>query len=284
MTNSAAPASDPLAIGASRGATDPSGSRQTGRTRTQQDDLLTRTIGRLPTTWAAGIAVFVYVVLGALVPIALQSGRAATIALGFFGASWSLVILMAAVLAAQSGAHRRLLIEWTSDLRKLDATEFEWLVGEVLRREGWSVEETGRRDGPDGGVDLRARRGERTLIVQCKRWTAKVVGVDEVRKIAGLTTAPANASATAAVVTLSAFAEPALAEARQLGVELVDGQALLKRIERVREAEPCPKCATPMVVDRSFRGWWLRCPSFPHCDGKRDLGTNAGAALDLLTA
>lgn len=52
---------------------------------------------------------------------------------------------------------RRHLLEWTSDLRLLDATEFEWLVGELLRREGWSVAEHGRQAGPDGNIDLEIR-------------------------------------------------------------------------------------------------------------------------------
>ena len=57
-------------------------------------------------------------------------------------------------LEAQA-ANRRHLVEWTTDLRLLDSAEFEWLVGEVFRRDGWNVEETGRRDGPDGNIDLR---------------------------------------------------------------------------------------------------------------------------------
>jgi hypothetical protein len=33
-------------------------------------------------------------------------------------------------------SRRRNLLEWTTDLRRLDSREFEWLVGELLRREG----------------------------------------------------------------------------------------------------------------------------------------------------
>ncbi len=239
-------------------------------------------MGRLSPAWALGLAAALYVLLGAVAPVALHSGRAATIALGSLGASWSLVVVLAALLAAQSAGHRRLLIEWTSDLRKLDASEFEWLVGEVMRREGWTVAETGRRDSADGGVDLRAQRNGRTLLIQCKRWTANAVGVDEVRKIAGVASAGKGAR-SGSVVTLSTFTEQAVAEARRLGVDLVDGRELLKRIEAVRGSEPCPCCGTFMILDRSPRGWWLRCPTFPGCAGKRDLGADAGAAIDLLT-
>ena len=40
---------------------------------------------------------------------------------------------------------RRHLVEWTTDLRLLDFEEFEWFVGELYRRKGWSVERVGRR-------------------------------------------------------------------------------------------------------------------------------------------
>jgi restriction system protein len=53
------------------------------------------------------------------------------------------------------------------DLRRLDAHEFEWLVGELFRREGWKVEERGRHDHPDGGIDLVVARGGERAVVQC---------------------------------------------------------------------------------------------------------------------
>jgi hypothetical protein len=129
----------------------------------------------------AALALVVYVVLGVVLPLLLDVGRGGFIGFGFLGASWGVVILLAGLLAAQQAAHRRLLIEWTSDLRKLDATEFEWLVGELLRREGWNVTETGRQDGPDGNIDLGAMQDGSLLVVECKRWAAKPVGVDFAR-------------------------------------------------------------------------------------------------------
>jgi hypothetical protein len=71
----------------------------------------------------------------------------------------------------------------------------------------------------------------------------------------------------------------------KLGIELVDNRELVRRIENVRATEPCPICATPMLLDRSARGWWLRCPGWTDgCAGKRDLGAHPGRALDLLLA
>jgi len=258
------------------------GGRPAGRrAHTQLDDVLSRTVGRLPPLVGAGVALGVYVVLGVALPLALNAGRLGFILWGFLGASWGTVILLAALFAAKQASDRRRLIEWTSDLRKLDATEFEWLVGELLRREGWKVTETGRVDGPDGNVDLRAAQDQRVLVVQCKRWAAKPVGVDEVRKLAG-TASGERSGAAAVLATLSNFTEAAMREGKRLQVQLVGGDALLGRIDRVRRSEACPLCATPMVLERSARGWWLRCPRFPACSGKRDLASEPGAAVDLL--
>jgi Restriction endonuclease len=80
---------------------------------------------------------------------------------------------------------RRHLAEWTTDLRLLDAAEFEWLVGELFTREGWKVEETGRQGGPDRNLDLNLSKHGQRAIVQCKRWTSWMVGVDDVRAFAG---------------------------------------------------------------------------------------------------
>ena len=252
--------------------------------RAQEDDLATRvlmrTVGRLSPGAGATVAISVFLILGVALPVLIRSDRAGTIALGTLGALLAVVVLLADLLAAQQANHRRLLVEWTSDLRKLDATEFEWLVGEVLRREGWTITETGRPDRADGNVDLRASRAGQRLLVQCKRWQAKPVGVDEVRKIAG--TASAEQPAEPVLVTLSTFTADARAEAPKLRVQLVEGRDLLQRIEGVRRSEPCPSCNTPMILDRSSRGWWLRCPRYPSCTGKQDLSNEPGTAVDLL--
>ena len=100
-------------------------------------------------------------------------------------------VVMAAVIALgwtevlREAIHRRHLLDWTTELRHLNSTEFEWLVGEIFRREGWSVRETGRTDGPDGNVDLALTRGNERMIVQCKRWQSLPVDVDNIRLFLG---------------------------------------------------------------------------------------------------
>lgn len=53
--------------------------------------------------------------------------------------------------------------------------EFELLVGEAFRLQGYQVAESGG-GGPDGGVDLRLRRRKETFLVQCKQWRATPSG------------------------------------------------------------------------------------------------------------
>lgn len=127
--------------------------------------------------------------------------------------------------------HRRHLLEWTTHLRVLSATEFERLVGELLRREGWHVEETGREDAADGNVDLRIRKHEREVVVQCKRWTSKPVGVSEVRELAGTVAREQLPRGGGMLVTLSHFTGQAIEEAAQLELELVDNRDLCERLE-----------------------------------------------------
>ena len=58
--------------------------------------------------------------------------------------------------------------------------EFELLVGEAFRLQGYRVTENGG-GGPDGGIDLVMTKGNEKFLVQCKQWKAFKVGVDVVR-------------------------------------------------------------------------------------------------------
>jgi hypothetical protein len=83
-------------------------------------------------------------------------------------------------------------------------------------------------------------------------------------------------------VTLSRFTPQAREEGRQMGLTLVTGRELEERRQRVRRSEPCPLCGEPMRLDRSRYGWWFRCVS-SGCKGKRDLASEPGRAVELLT-
>lgn len=171
-------------------------------------------------------------------------------------------------------------------LRAMRWQDFEKLVADAYRADGWRVVETGR-DGTDGGVDLILRRhGEVVLAVQCKKWTADVVGVSLVRELQG---ALADAGAGAGVfVTASYFTQDAIDFAGRHRMELVDGGGLLALLDGVRdEAVPaaaaaaatvapavgvrCPDCGSPMRQRRRRADgspFW-GCREWPRCSGTR---------------
>ncbi|MGN6512577.1 MAG: restriction endonuclease, partial [Lysobacteraceae bacterium] len=100
---------------------------------------------------------------------------------GGFLAPLALAFLLAgegAALASFLGTRkRRALLEQQTGLDSLAAMswrEFEMLVGEAFRRQGYLVEETGL-GGADGGIDLIVRRQGRTELVQCKQWRSRQV-------------------------------------------------------------------------------------------------------------
>jgi hypothetical protein len=253
----------------------------------QTDDLLDRfllvLVTRVPGPAVVFLTLLLYPGLGLVVPLVFGWSASALAVTNLLGTLTAALIALSWLSVVAARSRRRQLVEWTTDLRRLNAEEFEWLVGEVYRREGWHVQETGSQEKPDGNVDLRLSRDGQRLLVQCKRWGARKVGVNEVRNFVGTLTREGLPPSNGVFVTLSDFREQARAEATATGLVLMDGTQLYSRIEKVRQAEPCPLCMAPMRVDHSTHGWWLRCTA-PGCRGKRDLARDPGRAVDLLTA
>jgi hypothetical protein len=125
-------------------------------------------------------------------------------------------------------------------LQALDPLAFEQYVGHLFELEGYRVEYTPQSG--DGGVDLLLRRPGRSrrahagglALVQCKRYgAAHSVGSPELQQFSG---ALRRAFAYEGyVVTTSFFTPAAQAWARNEGIHLIDGLALLQwqtRLER----------------------------------------------------
>ena len=72
-------------------------------------------------------------------------------------------------------------------IRQLHWRNFEELVAEAYRRQGYRVTEGGF--GADGGIDLELRKGDELTFVQCKQWKVQKVGVNVVREMFGVLTA-----------------------------------------------------------------------------------------------
>ncbi len=109
-------------------------------------------------------------------------------------------------------------------IRNLTWEQFENMVGEAFRKQGFTVQETDK--GPDGGVDLVLRKGREVLLVQCKQWRASKVGVQVVRELYGVMSA--RGAAGGFVVTSGAYTSDAWKFAKGTNLQLVDGKQLVQ--------------------------------------------------------
>jgi restriction system protein len=173
----------------------------------------------------------------------------------------------------------------TNALDKITWRDFELLVAESFRRQGYKVVERGG-DGPDGGVDVELHMGSDKYLVQCKQWKSIKVGVATVRELYGVMTA--ERAVGGFVVTSGSFSDDAKAFAEGRSIRLVDARKLrsmvgegvpenLKSVpaSNVVEFLPnCPKCGSSMIkrtgktgsiAGKSFWG----CSRFPACRGMR---------------
>jgi len=209
---------------------------------------------------------------------------------GMFSVWWFWEILVALLFLAGwwRGRKHRQLVENTQrieQLRALPWQDFENLVGEMFRREGYKVSERGG-GGADGGVDLELHRNGRRTLVQCKRWQERVVKIQMVRELWGVVS---HEGAQAAIfVTSGRYTADCLDFARGKDYRLITGEELLVLIENVEEGPKrgspagvvrptvgpelppsCPRCGSPMVRHAGVDGkpdFW-GCLRFPACRG-----------------
>lgn len=205
---------------------------------------------------------------------------------------WLLICLWGALLSWRKARHRRRLLQTRTDLDSLSAhgwREFEKLVGEAFRQQGFAVEETGL-GGPDGGIDLILRKSGQRTLVQCKQWKRQQVGVAVVREMYGLL-AHHRADAVK-IVSIGTFSREAEAFIADKPIELIPGASLLQMIhavQRTADASPtplpqrqpptmppgpplvpaCPRCGSSMVERRNRQtgATFLGCSRFPACRG-----------------
>lgn len=224
----------------------------------------------------------------------LSSGALAPLA-------WAVLILcwIAAGASYLRGHQRARLLETRTGLQSitaLDWREFEQLVGEAFRRQGYSIEETGL-GGADGGVDLVLRREGRTWLVQCKRWRQRQVPVATVREMWGLLAH--HGADGVKIVCVGDYTPDARRFASGKAVDLITGQDLVAMVDAVRQTtsharapvvrtgspvapspppEPaqvastaCPKCSGPMVrrANRQTGSAFWGCTAYPRCRGTR---------------
>nr|GFA57388.1 hypothetical protein [Tanacetum cinerariifolium] len=142
--------------------------------------------------------------------------------------------------------------------------EFELLVGEALRRRGYAVRETGK-NGPDGGIDLIARKDGETYVVQCKQWRSMQVLPERVEPVV-VEREP--------VVTRSADLVPLPVQAPATTVTQPVTQEAEPKPASLPPAPLCPHCRKTMVVRVARSGanaggnFW-GCGDYPKCRGIR---------------
>ncbi|MEA5126086.1 restriction endonuclease [Xanthomonas floridensis] len=220
-------------------------------------------------------------------------GMFAPLAWALLGVCW-----LAALVSYLGARRRRRFLETRTTLESLAAggwRQFERLVGEAFRRQGYSVEETGL-GGADGGIDLILRKDGRRTLVQCKQWKRQQVGVGVVREMFGLL---AHHQAHAVkIVCVGTYTDDAERFAVGKPIEMISGEQLLEMIRGLQEdvmAQPvptpvrvepvfastkftasatiatpsCPRCGSALVHRRNWRTneHFLRYSLFPKCRG-----------------
>jgi len=123
----------------------------------------------------AGLAGIIYVSLRFVLPaLDLKSPIMQGFVRGISPFAWlfALPFLIGGIVSAIRQFFDRLRFDKQTSIesiRALSWQEFERLVAEYYRRQGYAVE-TGSGGGADGGVDLRLFKDGRKAVVQCKRW------------------------------------------------------------------------------------------------------------------
>lgn len=169
---------------------------------------------------------------------------------------------------------------WGLKLRALDWFQFEKLIGEIYRRQGYDVERKGGAKA-DGGVDLVVEKEGTRRAVQCKHWRGQDVGVRHVRELLGALTDAGLKDGV--LVTINGFTNDARALAQRHGIELLTEEDLLGILARLNVAydrefrelltnpeKRCPKCEAPMKLRVAGKGWnagrqFWGCSRFPRC-------------------
>lgn len=122
-------------------------------------------------------------------------------------------------------------------LTRVSWDRLEALLAAYYRSEGYEVEHVGTgATGAkfDGGIDLKLRRAEEFIVVQCKHWNAMKVPHNAVHELLGLMV---NHGATGAILATSGeFTRAAIdAAARRGHVQLIDGDELRMMLGPIRE-------------------------------------------------
>ncbi len=111
--------------------------------------------------------------------------------------------------------------------------EFEALVAEAFRLQGYQILHSARGAAESGG-ELTLRRERETFLVQCKHWKEAKVGVDAVVALQRAMTA--RGASGGFMLTDGRFAREAIVFANGCNVRLIDGAALQGLLDQAKGA------------------------------------------------
>jgi hypothetical protein len=160
---------------------------------------------------------------------------------------------------------------WGDPLSRTVPTQFEELLANYYREQGYRVEHVGAAalgKSYDGGIDLKLYRDDRYLIVQCKRWTAKQVPHNAVHELIGVVYT--QQAQGAILVTSGEFTRAAReAAAKHPAIELIDGAQVRAMLGNNKFDIPAPAGEwvgevgdlvfrrVPKIVRKVQRFWFL---------------------------
>lgn len=156
-----------------------------------------------------------------------------------------------------SSRYKEVRQRYDDALTRVSWQEFERLLAAFYAGRGYRVEHVGTGGSGerfDGGIDLKLRRDEEYLVVQCKHWNAAQVPHNVVHELLGIMLT--EGATGAIVITSGEFTTAArAAAAKQLCVQLIDGATLREMLGPL--ADPSP--AVPGVG--SFDHWNASLPA-----------------------
>lgn len=265
----------------------------------RRDENILGLLAQQPWWVSVSVAAIVYTALRFLVPaFTFDNAFLRAFASASPQFAWTAAIfLLPAVVAAFGALRNRRMLDRQSgieSIRALPWKQFEALLAEAYRRQGYSVLESPYA-GPDGGIDLTIKRHGNVYLVQCKQWRAVKVGVTVVREMLGLVTA--HTASGAIIVTSGMFTQEARTFAAGKPIDLVEGHQLVGLIGAVQTrplaaesagptlspqtsvasarpdagARRCSRCGRDLVLRVARRGsragdrFW-GCSGYPRCN------------------
>ena len=185
-----------------------------------------------------------------------QIGKGVSVGLSAVALYPAVFLLLIAGASGVLAANKRKLVDTQSSLesvRGLSWKEFELMVAEAYRREGYAVDYS-VGGGADGGIDVVLRKGAETIIVQCKQWKVFSVGAPVIREMYGLLAH--HQASRAIVITSGKFTADARAFA---------ANGILSRLDTTGSASHYQSAAMKRLTGDRQTSWSPSCRGAPWC-------------------